>query len=148
MTLSLAAVFIPLVLMAAMGRILREFSLTIVISFLARDGRMCRGRSIHLRTSRMLGDRGAGAKKPGWNGVWPSNMRAGRYGVPCGSFFAVVGSRRNLGALLVARVPFSCCPGIVLPVGDSSVLRGILVAQEGILTRSNARLSNPAEKDH
>ena len=36
MTLSLAAVFIPLVLMSGlMGRIFREFSITIVISILA-----------------------------------------------------------------------------------------------------------------
>src|SRR6202034_3972411 len=62
MTLSLAAVFIPLVFMSGlMGRIFREFSLTIVISILASG--IVSLTLTPLMTSRLLGDRGAGAKK-------------------------------------------------------------------------------------
>ena len=62
MTLSLAAVFIPLVFMSGlMGRIFREFSLTIVISILASG--IVSLTLTPLMTSRLLSDRGAGAKK-------------------------------------------------------------------------------------
>ena len=62
MTLSLAAVFIPLVFMSGlMGRIFREFSITIVISILASG--IVSLTLTPLMTSRLLGNRGEGAKK-------------------------------------------------------------------------------------
>ena len=62
MTMSLAAVFIPLVFMSGlMGRIFREFSITIVISILASG--MVSLTLTPLMTSRLLGNRGEGAKK-------------------------------------------------------------------------------------
>src|SRR5260370_16619405 len=62
MTLSLAAVFIPLVFMSGlMGRIFREFSITIVVSILASG--IVSLTLTPLMTSRMLSNRGAGAKK-------------------------------------------------------------------------------------
>ena len=62
MTLSLAAVFIPLVFMSGlMGRIFREFSITIVISILASG--IVSLTLTPLMTSRLLGNRGAGTKK-------------------------------------------------------------------------------------
>jgi len=62
MTLSLAAVFIPLVFMSGlMGRIFREFSITIVISILASG--IVSLTLTPLMTSRLLGNRGEGSKK-------------------------------------------------------------------------------------
>src|SRR5258707_6577348 len=62
MTISLAAVFIPLVFMSGlMGRIFREFSITIVISIIASG--LVSLTLTPLMTSRLLRDRGEGAKK-------------------------------------------------------------------------------------
>ena len=62
MTISLAAVFIPLVFMSGlMGRIFREFSITIVISILASG--IVSLTLTPLMTSRLLRNRGEGAKK-------------------------------------------------------------------------------------
>src|SRR6266850_72735 len=62
MTISLAAVFIPLVFMPGLvGRIFREFAITIVISIFASG--LVSLTLTPLMTSRMLTDRGAGAKK-------------------------------------------------------------------------------------
>ena len=66
MTLSLAAVFIPLVFMGGLvGRIFREFSITIVISILASG--LVSLTLTPLMTSRLLSGRGPGTKKPGSN---------------------------------------------------------------------------------
>ena len=62
MTLSLAAVFIPLVFMGGLvGRIFREFSITIVISILASG--IVSLTLTPLMTSRLLSQRGAGTKR-------------------------------------------------------------------------------------
>src|SRR5205085_1679505 len=62
MTISLAAVFFPLVFMPGLvGRIFREFAITIVISIFASG--LVSLTLTPLMTSRMLKDRGHGAKK-------------------------------------------------------------------------------------
>ena len=62
MTLSLAAVFIPLVAMSGLfGRIFREFSITIIVSIIASG--VVSLTLTPLMTSRLLEARGAGAKK-------------------------------------------------------------------------------------
>ena len=132
--LSLAAVFIPLVFMSGlMGRIFREFSLTIVISILASG--MVSLTLTPLMTSRMLGQRGAGAKK-----TWMERA----FGAVEHRVLDVYG--RSLWFFLrhrwISAVTWVVClagtgylfyivPKSFLPVGDSSFIRGILVAQEG-----------------
>src|ERR1700737_4493327 len=134
MTLSLAAVFIPLVFMSGlMGRIFREFSLTIVISILASG--IVSLTLTPLMTSRLLGQRGAGAKK-----TWMERV----FGVFEPRVLYVYG--RSLWFFLrhrwISAVTWIVClvgtvfffyivPKSFLPVGDSSFIRGILVAQEG-----------------
>ena len=134
MTLSLAAVFIPLVFMSGlMGRIFREFSLTIVISILASG--IVSLTLTPLMTSRLLGQRGAGAKK-----TWMERA----FGVFEHRVLDVYG--RSLWFFLrhrwISAVTWAVClagtgylfyvvPKSFLPVGDSSFIRGILVAQEG-----------------
>src|SRR5258707_8190197 len=62
MTISLAAVFIPLVFMTGLiGRIFREFSITIIVSIFASG--IVSLTLTPLMCSRLLGQRGAGAKK-------------------------------------------------------------------------------------
>src|SRR2546430_8662469 len=62
MTLSLAAVFLPLVFMSGLvGRIFREFAITIVVSILASG--IVSLTLTPLMCARLLGQRGAGAKK-------------------------------------------------------------------------------------
>jgi HAE1 family hydrophobic/amphiphilic exporter-1 len=134
MTLSLAAVFIPLVLMnGLMGRIFREFSVTIVISILASG--LVSLTLTPLMTSRMLGNRGEGASK-----TWMERA----FGAVEHRVLNVYG--RSLWFFLhhrwISAVTWVIClagtaylfyavPKAFLPVGDSSFIRGVLVAQEG-----------------
>ncbi len=63
MTLSLAAVFLPLVLMSGlMGRIFREFSVTIIVAIFASG--LVSLTLTPMMCSRLLANRGKGAKKP------------------------------------------------------------------------------------
>ena len=62
MTISLAAVFIPLVFMTGLvGRIFREFSITIIVSIFASG--IVSLTLTPLMCARLLGQRGAGSKK-------------------------------------------------------------------------------------
>jgi len=133
MTISLAAVFLPLVLMnGLMGRIFREFSITIVISILASG--LISLTLTPLMTSRMLSNRGKGAKK-----TWMEQA----FGAIESRVLNVYG--RTLWPLLrhrwVSAVAWVIClagtgyffyilPKAFLPVGDSSFICGVLVAPE------------------
>jgi HAE1 family hydrophobic/amphiphilic exporter-1 len=134
MTLSLAAVFIPLVFMSGlMGRIFREFSITIVISILASG--IVSLTLTPLMTSRLLSPRGEGAKK-----TWMERM----FGALEHRVLDVYG--RSLWFFLrhrwVSAVTWVVClagtaylfyvvPKSFLPLGDSSFIRGVMVAEEG-----------------
>ncbi len=134
MTLSLAAVFIPLVFMGGlMGRIFREFSITIVISIIASG--VVSLTLTPLMTSRLLANRAAGAKK-----TWMERVMGGIehrvldvYGRSLWFFLR----RRWISALVWViclagtGYLFYIVPKSFLPVGDSSFIRGVLVAQEG-----------------
>jgi HAE1 family hydrophobic/amphiphilic exporter-1 len=134
MTLSLAAVFIPLVLMSGlMGRIFREFSITIVISILASG--IVSLTLTPLMTSRLLSDRGTGSKKTWMERVFGALERRvlDAYGRSLWFFLR----RRWISAvtwvvcLAGTAYLFYVVPKAFLPIGDSSFIRGVLVAQEG-----------------
>ena len=149
MTLSLAAVFIPLVFMSGlMGRIFREFSITIVISILASG--LVSLTLTPLMTSRLLGRRGAGAKK-----TW---MERG-FGALEHRVLDVYGRSlwfflRNRWISAIAWVAclagtaylFYVAPKSFLPVGDSSFIRGVMVTQEGSSPDQLHALQTRAEK--
>lgn len=134
MTLSLAAVFIPLVFMSGlMGRIFREFSITIVVSILASG--LVSLTLTPLMTSRLLSNRGVGTKK-----TWMERV----FGALERRVLDVYG--RSLWFFLrhrwISAVTWTVClagtaylfyvvPKSFLPVGDSSFIRGVMVAQEG-----------------
>ena len=67
MTISLAAVFIPLVFMSGLvGRIFREFAVTIVVAIFASG--LVSLTLTPLMCARLLaGSRARGRNKPGWN---------------------------------------------------------------------------------
>jgi hydrophobic/amphiphilic exporter-1 (mainly G- bacteria), HAE1 family len=156
MTLSLAAVFIPLVFMGGlMGRIFREFSITIVISILASG--LVSLTLTPLMTSRLLGRRGAGARKTWMERAFGAleHRVLNVYGRSLWFFL------RNRWISAVAWVAclagtaylFYIVPKSFLPVGDSSFIRGVLVTQEGsspdqfhaLQTRAEAIMkANPA----
>ena len=134
MTLSLAAVFIPLVFMSGlMGRIFREFSITIVISILASG--IVSLTLTPLMTSRLLSNRGEGAKKTWMERAFGAIERRvlDIYGRQLWFFLR----NRWISAVawaicLVGTVYFFyVVPKAFLPVGDSSFIRGVLVAPEG-----------------
>ena len=134
MTLSLGAVFIPLVFMGGLvGRIFREFAITIVVAILASG--LVSLTLTPLMCARMLGQRGAGTKK-----TWVERIIGGVeqkvlqiYGRSLWLFLR----HRWVSALIW----FACLGGTIylfleipksfLPIGDSSFVRGILIAQEG-----------------
>ena len=134
MTLSLAAVFIPLVLMnGLMGRIFREFSITIVISILASG--LVSLTLTPLMTSRMLSDRGKGAKKTWMERAFGAVERRvlDTYGRSLWPFLRHRWISAVAWVICLAGTGylFYRVPKAFLPVGDSSFIRGVLVAQEG-----------------
>ncbi len=134
MTVSLAAVFIPLVFMTGLvGRIFREFSITIIVAIFASG--IVSLTLTPLMCSRLLNRRGEGAKKTWMERVIGGierrvmNLMAGRCGFSCGG-------GRCLGIGLGDLpgwdgIPFLRGAKAFLPIGDSSFVRGVFVAQEG-----------------
>jgi hydrophobic/amphiphilic exporter-1 (mainly G- bacteria), HAE1 family len=149
MTISLAAVFIPLVFMSGlMGRIFREFSITIVISILASG--IVSLTLTPLMTSRLLRNRGEGAKKT-WMERWFGAVERrvlDLYGRSLWFFLR----RRWISAvtwvicLAGTGYLFYKVPKSFLPVGDSSFIRGVLVAQEGTSPEQMHAYQTQAEK--
>ncbi|MGE5204276.1 MAG: efflux RND transporter permease subunit [Chlamydiota bacterium] len=134
MTLSLAAVFIPLVFMSGlMGRIFREFSITIVISILASG--LVSLTLTPLMTSRLLSNRGAGARKTWMERVFGAFERRvlDVYGRSLWFFLRHrwISAVTWVVCLAGTAYLFYVVPKAFLPVGDSSFIRGVLVAQEG-----------------
>jgi HAE1 family hydrophobic/amphiphilic exporter-1 len=134
MTLSLAAVFIPLVFLPGLlGRIFQEFSITIIVAILASG--LVSLTLTPLMCARILGERQAGHKRTRmekWTGDFIQRVIVG-YGRWLDKFL----DRAWLTApiLLVCIVGlwffFTHLPFTLLPVGDSGSARGVFIAQEG-----------------
>ncbi len=134
MTISLAAVFIPLVFMSGlMGRIFREFSITIVISIIASG--LVSLTLTPLMTSRLLRHRGEGAKKTWMERVFGAveHRVLDLYGRSLWFFLRHrwISAVTWIICLVGTGYLFYTVPKSFLPVGDSSFIRGVLVAQEG-----------------
>jgi HAE1 family hydrophobic/amphiphilic exporter-1 len=134
MTISLAAVFIPLVFMTGLvGRIFREFAITIVIAILASG--LVSLTLTPLMCARLLQGRGEGSKK-----TWMERVIGGIekrvlrfYG---GSLWWFLRHRWVSPLIWVACVAgtiglFVLVPKAFLPPGDSSVIFGAFIAREG-----------------
>ena len=134
MTISLAAVFIPLVFMSGLvGRIFREFAITIVVAIIASG--LVSLTLTPLMCARLLKARGEGARrtwmerKVGAMEKWVLD----RYGRSL-SWFLV---HRWVSALIwvfciVGTIYFFVVvPKAFLPPGDSGVVTGVFIAREG-----------------
>lgn len=134
MTISLAAVFIPLVFMTGLvGRIFREFAITIVIAILASG--LVSLTLTPLMCARLLKERGHGLKK-----TWVERVIGGieqrvlrLYG---GSLWWFLRHRWVSPVIWVICLAgtiwlFMLVPKSFLPPGDSGVIFGAFVAQEG-----------------
>lgn len=134
MTISLAAVFIPLVFMSGLvGRIFREFAITIVVSILASG--LVSLTLTPLMCARLLKARGEGAKRTWMERVVGALEKRwlSFYGKSLWWFL-----RRRWISLIVWSVCLAGTIGLLvlipksfLPVGDSSVVFGVFIAREG-----------------
>ena len=134
MTISLAAVFIPLVFMSGLvGRIFREFAITIVVSIIASG--LVSLTLTPLMCARLLKDRGEGSSRT-WmeRKIGATEKRVlDVYGRSLTWFLM----HRWLSALiwvvcLAGTVWFFIAvPKAFLPPGDSSVVTGVFIGREG-----------------
>jgi len=139
MTISLAAVFIPLVFMSGLvGRVFREFSITIIISIFASG--LVSLTLTPLMCSGLLAKRGHEVRK-----TWVERVIGGLekrvldvYGRQLWFFLRHRWISLAIWLLCLAGTVylFYIVPKAFLPVGDSSFVLGVFVAQEG---------SSPAE---
>ena len=134
MTISLAAVFIPLVFMTGLvGRIFREFAITIVIAILASG--LVSLTLTPLMCARLLKERGHGMKK-----TWVERVIGGIeervLGLYGGSLWWFLRNRWISAVIWVVCLAgtiylFMLVPKSFLPPGDSGVIFGAFIAQEG-----------------
>src|SRR5213594_130515 len=134
MTLSLAAVFIPLVFLPGLlGRIFREFSVTIIVAILASG--VVSLTLTPLMCARILGERRAGHKRA-WMERHTSNFIKrviAAYGRVLDKFLdrAWLTVPILIACILGLWFFFTHLPFTLLPPGDSGFIRGIFIAQEG-----------------
>jgi HAE1 family hydrophobic/amphiphilic exporter-1 len=134
MTVSLAAVFIPLVFMSGqVGRIFREFAVTIVIAIFASG--LVSLTLTPLMCARMLKDRGHGLKQTWVERVMGAVERRvlGVYG---SSLWWFIRHRWVSAAIWVVCLAgtiwlFMTIPKTFLPPGDSGVIFGVFMGKEG-----------------
>jgi hydrophobic/amphiphilic exporter-1 (mainly G- bacteria), HAE1 family len=134
MTISLATVFIPLLFMGGLiGRVFRELSITVVVAILASG--VVSLTLTPMMCSRLLGRRGKDAPK-----TWVERVIGGVekrvlgfYGnslwwfLKNKSISAAIWAFCLIGTILL----FKLVPQSFLPIGDSSFIRGVMIAQEG-----------------
>ena len=134
MTLSLAAVFIPLVFLPGLlGRIFREFSATIIVAILASG--LVSLTLTPLMCARMLREHQLGHKKSRmerWTGDFIKRVIAA-YGRALDKFLdrAYLAVPILLACIVGLWFFFTHLPFTLLPVGDSGFARGVFIAQEG-----------------
>jgi HAE1 family hydrophobic/amphiphilic exporter-1 len=134
MTISLAAVFFPLVFMSGLvGRIFREFAITIVVAIIASG--LVSLTLTPLMCARLLKQRGHGAKQNWMERVVGRIEKRvlGVYGVSLWWFLrhrwisAVTWVVCLAGTVLL----FVIVPKAFLPIGDSSFIWGVMIGREG-----------------
>jgi HAE1 family hydrophobic/amphiphilic exporter-1 len=134
MTISLAAVFIPLVFMPGLvGRVFREFAITIVVAIFASG--LVSLTLTPLMCARLLKDRGKGAKQTRLERVIGGVERRvlGGYGRSLWWFLRRrwVSATIWLVCLAGTAALFVAVPKAFLPTGDSSVVTGVFIGREG-----------------
>ena len=134
MTISLAAVFIPLLFMHGLvGRIFREFAVTIVVAIFASG--IVSLTLTPLMTARLLKDRGPGSKKTWMEKIFGAVERPvlAAYGSSLTWFLRHRWVSLVVWAGCVAGTVwlFVTVPKAFLPPGDSGAVFGVFIAKEG-----------------
>ncbi len=134
MTLSLAAVFIPLAFMPGLlGRIFREFAITIIVTILASG--LVSLTLTPLMCSRILAERGAGHRE-----TWTQRF-VNRFFLPARDFYGRTLDKFLDHGWIALPIVMACAVGVwfffthlpftLLPTGDSGTIRGFFIVQEG-----------------
>jgi HAE1 family hydrophobic/amphiphilic exporter-1 len=145
MTLSLAAVFIPLAFMPGLlGRIFREFAITIIVAILASG--LVSLTLTPLMCSRILQERGRGHRE-----TWTQRF-VNRYFIPIRDAYGRSLDRFLDHGWLALPIVIACVLGVwfffshlsftLLPTGDSGVIRGFFIVQEGASPDQQRDLQN------
>src|SRR5437899_1644157 len=148
MTISLAAVFIPLVFMSGLvGRIFREFAITIVVAILASG--LVSLTLTPLMCARLLQERGEGSKRTWMErvvGGMEKRVLAG-YGTSLWWFLRHRWlSALTWGVCMAGTVwLFMLVPKAFLPTGDSSFIWGVMIAREGASPAQMRALQDQAD---
>jgi HAE1 family hydrophobic/amphiphilic exporter-1 len=143
MTLSLAAVFIPLAFMPGLlGRIFREFAITIIVTILASG--LVSLTLTPLMCSRILQERGAGHRKT-WTERFVErffNPIRDAYGRSLHWFLdhGWIAAPILVACVLGVWFFFKELPFTLLPTGDSGTIRGFFIVQEGASPDQQRRL--------
>src|SRR6266496_2836488 len=145
MTLSLAAVFIPLAFMPGLlGRIFREFAITIIVAILASG--LVSLTLTPLMCSRILKERGAGHRKTAterfveryFNPIRDAYGRTLHWFLDRGWIAAPVLVACVIGVwFFFKQLPFT-----LLPTGDSATIRGFFIVEEGASPDQQRQLQN------
>ena len=149
MTVSLAAVFIPLVFMPGLvGRIFREFAIVIVIAILASG--LVSLTLTPLMCARLLKDRGEGSKK-----TWVERVIGGVekrvlgvYGASLWWFLRYRWVSAIIWVVCLAGTIwlFTAIPKAFLPPGDSSFIWGVMIGREGSSPEQMRQLQDEADR--
>jgi HAE1 family hydrophobic/amphiphilic exporter-1 len=149
MTISLAAVFIPLVFMSGLvGRIFREFAVTIVVAIFASG--LVSLTLTPLMCARLLKDRGHGAKK-----TWMERVVGGLehrvlavYGTSLTWFLRHrwISSLTWIACLAGTVWLFIVVPKAFLPLGDSGFIWGVMIGREGTSPQQMHALQERADQ--
>ncbi|HEX2973389.1 MAG TPA: efflux RND transporter permease subunit [Tepidisphaeraceae bacterium] len=149
MTLSLAAVFLPLLFMSGLvGRIFREFAVTIVVAIVASG--IVSLTLTPLMCARLLGQRGHGTRK-----TWIERIIGGVekrvlavYGHSLWFFLRHRWISACIWVICMAGTIYllMVVPKAFLPIGDSSFIEGMLIAQEGSSPEQMYRYQEQAEE--
>ena len=145
MTLSLAAVFIPLAFMPGLlGRIFREFAITIIVAIFASG--LISLTLTPLMCARLLKERGSGHEK-----TWMERFTERSFASIISFYSRSLDWFLDRGWLAVPIIAlcvlglwffFSSLPFTLLPTGDSGVIRGNLVMQEGASPQQQRELQD------
>jgi HAE1 family hydrophobic/amphiphilic exporter-1 len=147
MTISLAAVFLPLVFMSGLvGRIFREFAITIVVAIIASG--LVSLTLTPLMCARLLKARGHGVKQ-NWIERTTSRIEKRVLDIYGNSLWWFL-KHRWISALTWAAclagtvLLFTVVPKAFLPVGDSSFIWGVMIGKEGSSPEQMQALQNQA----
>jgi hydrophobic/amphiphilic exporter-1 (mainly G- bacteria), HAE1 family len=149
MTISLAAVFLPLVLMSGLvGRIFREFAVTIVIAIIASG--LVSLTLTPLMCARLLQERGEGAKKTWMERVIGAAEKRvlGVYSRWLWWFLRFRSISVLIWVVCLAGTVwlFMVVPKAFLPVGDSSFVWGVMIGREGSSPKEMRALQDRADE--